>query len=123
MVVYIEKNIRGKNGSIYYDRTRKKWRCAFYVYKEDTFEEIRKTKSFNTESEANDFLTGLQFQKGNDLYIKYNGIPLNKLMRENAERKLEANLIGERTYGRILKTIKLIEKNPNSTKNIYDIAC
>ena len=120
-MVTIEKNKRVKNGSIYYDKTRKKWRCAFYIYKEETFEEIRKTKSFNTESEANDFLIGLQYRKGNDLYIKYNGIPLNKLMRENTERKLEANLIGERTYGRILKTIKQIEKNPTSTKDIYDI--
>lgn len=121
MVVIIEKDKKTKTGSIYFDKTRKNWRCIYYVYENDTFKEIRKTKSFNTEQEAKDFLTSIQYQKGNDLFIKNNGIPLNQLMRENLERKLELNLIGERTYGRTLKTIKLIEKTPTSKENITDI--
>lgn len=121
MVVIIEKDKKTKTGSIYFDKTRKNWRCIYYIYENDTFKEIRKTKSFNTEQEAKDFLTSIQYQKGNDLFIKNNGIPLNQLMRENLERKLELNLIGERTYGRTLKTIKLIEKTPTSKENITDI--
>lgn len=120
-MVIIEKDKKTKIGSIYFDKTRKNWRCIYYIYENDTFKEIRKTKSFNTEQEAKDFLTSIQYQKGNDLFIKNNGIPLNQLMRENLERKLELNLIGERTYGRTLKTIKLIEKTPTSKENITDI--
>lgn len=115
MVVTIEKN---KNGSVYFDKKDKKWKCSYYIFDEKAGKEKRKYKSYLSEQEANEFLTSIQYQRGNDLFIKYNGIPLNQLMRENTERKLEANLIGERTYGRILKTIKQIEKNPNSMKNV-----
>lgn len=121
MVVAIEKNRKDKIGSVYYDKKDKRWRCTYYIYDRDTYDEIRKTKSFSTEQEAKEFLTSIHYQKGNDVFVKNNGIPLNQLMRENTERKLEANLIGERTYGRILKTIKQIEKNQNSKKNINDI--
>lgn len=121
MVVAIEKNRKDKIGSVYYDKKDKRWRCTYYIYDRDTYDEIRKTKSFSTEQEAKEFLISIHYQKGNDVFVKNNGIPLNQLMRENTERKLEANLIGERTYGRILKTIKQIEKNQNSKKNINDI--
>lgn len=117
----IIENKKNKIGSIYFDKTRQKWRCTYYAYKKDTFEEIRKTKSFSTEQEAKEFLTSIQYQKGNNLFIKNNGIPLNQLMRENVERKLDANLIGERTYGRQLKTIRQIERNQTIRKNINDI--
>lgn len=120
-MVIIEKGKKTKTGSIYFDKTRKNWRCIYYIYENDTFKEIRKTKTFSTEQEAKDFLTSIQYQKGNDLFVKNNGIPLNQLMRENAEKKLELNLIGERTYGRLLKTIRQIEKNPTSKKNINEI--
>lgn len=42
-------------------------------------------------------------------------------MRENVQRKLDMNLIGERTYARTLETIKKIEETPISKKNINDI--
>lgn len=109
-MVAIEKNRKDKIGSVYYDKKDKRWRCTYYIYDRDTYDEIRKTKSFSTEQEAKEFLISIHYQKGNDVFVKNNGIPLNQLMRENTERKLEANLIGERTYGRILKTIKQIEK-------------
>lgn len=111
-----------KIGSVYYDKKDKKWRCIYYIYSKDRISEIRKTKSFQNEKDARDFLTSIQYQKGNDLFIQNNGIPLNKLMRENAQKKLEMNLIGERTYSRILETIKSIEKSPISQKNIADIS-
>lgn len=117
----ISNGIKEKTGSIYFSKKDNRWRCIYYTYNEDATKELRKTKSFSTEQEAKEFLTSIQYQKGNDLFIKNNGIPLNQLMRENVERKLELNLIGERTYGRILKTIKQIEKNPTCQKNITDI--
>lgn len=117
-MVIIEKN---KNGSVYFDKKDKKWKCSYYIFDEKIGKEKRKYKSCLSEQEANEFLTSIQYQRGNNLFIKYNGIPLNQLMRENTERKLEANLIGERTYGRILKTIKQIEKNPCSTKKIDEV--
>lgn len=114
-------NKKEKIGSIYYSKKDKKWRCTYYVYDLNTSKEIRKTKSFSTEKEAKNFLTSIQYQKGNDLFIQNNGIPLNKLMRENAIKKLDMNLISERTYSRIIETIKKIEESPLSVKNISDI--
>ena len=112
---------KNKTGSIYYDKKDKKWKSVYYIFDNETNIEKRKYKSFGTEKEAKDFLTSIQYQKGNDLFIKNNGIPLNQLMRENAKKKLELNLICERTYARILETIKTIEKNTLATKNIDDI--
>ena len=63
MVIIINTS---KNGSIYFDKSRKKWRCTYYAYQKDIGKEIRKTKSFLTEKEAQDFLTSIQYQKGND---------------------------------------------------------
>ena len=114
-------NKKEKIGSIYYDKSRKNWRCAYYTYDKISLKEIRKTKTFLTEQEAKDFLTSIQYQKGNDLYLKHNGIPLNSLMRELVEKKLDMNLIGERTYVRLMGTIKTIEKADVSKKNITDI--
>ena len=111
-------NKKEKVGSIYYSKKDKKWRCTYYIYDLDTSKEIRKTKSFSTEKESQNFLTSIQYQKGNDLFIQNNGIPLNKLMRENAIKKLDMNFISERTYSRIIETIKKIEESTLSVKNI-----
>lgn len=110
-----------KIGSVYYDKNNKKWRCSYYIIDQDTMQEKRKYKSFFTEKEAKDFLTSIQYQKGNDLFIQNNGIQLSKLMYENAQKKLDMNLIGERTYTRIVGTIKTIEKSLLGNKNIIDV--
>lgn len=109
------------NGSIYYDKSKKKWKCAYYVTDKNTLDEIRKSKSFTTEEEAKNFLTSIQCQKGNDLFVKNNGIPLNQLMRANAQKRLDMNLIGERQYARILHSIKKLELSPILQKNIDEI--
>ena len=119
MVIIISN--KEKNGSIYYDKKDKRWRCTYYIYEKDTNSEIRKTKSFLTEQEAKDFFTSIQYQKGNDLFVKNNGILLNQLMRENVEQKLELNLIKPRTYTRTIETIQQIERSPIATKNIMEI--
>lgn len=108
-------------GSIYYDKSKKKWKCAYYVIDKNTLDEVRTSKTFTTEEEAKSFLTAMQCQKGNDLFLKNNGIPLNQLMRANAKRKLDMNLIGERQYVRILNTIKKLEQSPILKENIEEI--
>ena len=117
----MQNSKKEKTGSIYYDKNRKNWRCTYYIYENDTQEETRKTKSFPTEQEAKDFLTSIQYQKGIELFIKNNGIPLNQLMRENVQKKLDMNVISERSYTRLMESIKIIEKSSMSKKNINDI--
>ena len=114
-------NKKEKIGSIYYDKKDKKFRCIYYVLDKETLKEVRKNKSFFTEEEAKDFLVSIQCQKGNELFIKNNGIPLNQLMRANAKRKLDMNFIRERQYSRIINSIKKIEEAPLSKKNIEEI--
>lgn len=114
-------NKKQKIGSIYYDKRDKRFRCTYYITNADTLEEVRKTKSFLTELEAKKFLSTIQCQKGNELFVKNNGIPLNELMKLTAKRKLDMNLIKERQYKRILETISSIEKSPLAKKNIETI--
>jgi integrase len=110
-----------KVGSIFYDKNAKKWRANYYMTDLDSKEEKRYSKSFITEKEAKDFLETKQYQKNNELYIKNNGIPLNQLMKTNARKKADMNLISETQYARILKTIEVIEKSPMSYKLIENI--
>lgn len=117
----MRKGNKEKTGSIYFDKKDKKWKCAYYIFNKETGTEKRKYKTCSSEQEAKEFLTSIQYQKGNDLFIKNNGIPLNQLMRENAEKKLELNLIGERTYTRTMETIKKIEEASISKNNINEI--
>ena len=104
------KSSKNRTGSIYYDKNAKKFRCIYYVKENNTLNETRKTKSFSTEQEAKAFFKTIQCQKGNDIYIKNNGIPLNQLMRALAKRKLDMNIIKETQYTRILSAIKKIRK-------------
>jgi len=120
-VVIIIGQKKEKTGSVYYDKKDKVWKCAYYILNQETMTEGRKYESFPTEKEARDFFTSIQYQKSNHLFIKHNGIPLNLLMKDIAKKKLESNIIIESTYGRTLKTIKQIEKNPIVHKNINDI--
>lgn len=115
-------NDNNKIGSIYFDKRINRYRCTYYTLDNESLVEIRKTKSFISEQEAKDFLTTIQCQKGNELYLKNNGIPLNLLMRGNAQKKREMNLIEERQYSRILDTITAIEKAPSMQKNIDEIS-
>ncbi len=108
-------------GSVYYEKRRKKWISQYYDIDIKTGKSIRKSKSFALEQEAKDYLDSIMYQKGNPLYIKNNGIPLNELMRANAQRKFDANLISENQFGRIIKTIELIETSALSHKKIDEL--
>lgn len=110
-----------KQGSVFYDNRNKNWKAQYYVIDNDTKKEKRLKKSFKTEKEAHDFLSNLLYQKSNDLFIANNGIPLNQLMKANLQKKFDMNLISETQYGRVLKTIDVLEKNPLMKKKIEDI--
>lgn len=109
-----------KIGSVYYDNTKNRWVVAYYVFDKNTNKEIRKRKVVKTE-EGKQFLSSLQYQKGNEIFIENNGIPLGQLMRSNIQRKLDMNLITETQYARVLKTIQVIEKNDICKRKIEDI--
>lgn len=113
----VEKNM----GSIYYDKSKNRWKCAYYVENKKSLVETRKTKSFLTEEEAKKFLGTIQCQQGNDLYIQNNGIPLNQLMIALAKRRLDLNIIKKAQYARIIASISKLEKEAFTHKNIEDI--
>lgn len=115
------RSSKNKIGSIYFDKNIKKFRCTYYIKEKDSIVETRKTKSFNTENEAKNFLKSIQCQRGNDIYIQNNGIPLNELMKSLAKRKIDMNTIRKSQYSRILASIRRLEKEPFTKKNIEDI--
>ena len=110
-----------KLGSIYFDDKRQRYIAQYYVIDKETHTEKRLKKSFMSEEEAKDFLNTMQYQKGNEIFIKNNGIPLNLLMRSIQKRKLDMNVISETQYARVLKTIAVIEKSPMVKQKIEDI--
>ena len=110
-----------KLGSIYFDDKRQRYIAQYYVIDKETHTEKRLKKSFMSEEEAKDFLNTMQYQKGNEIFIKNNGIPLNQLMRSIQKRKLDMNVISETQYARVLKTIGVIEKSELVKKKIEDI--
>ena len=110
-----------KLGSFYFDDKRQRYIAQYYVIDKETHNEKRLKKSFMSEEEAKDFLNTMQYQKGNEIFIKNNGIPLNQLMRSIQKRKLDMNVISETQYARVLKTIAVIEKSPMVKQKIEDI--
>ena len=111
-----------QDGSIYYIQNRNKWRCVYKIFDPNTSQFIVKTKQFRSEQEAKDFFATLQYQKGNSLYIRHNGIPVIELIESILERKLDTGVIAERTYARTKETIKAMEKCDLLKKNIDDIS-
>ena len=114
------KNLN-KTGCIYFDDKRKRYMAQYYIIDNETHKEKRMRKSFEKEDDAKDFLNTIQYQKGNELFIKNNGIPLNQLMRSIVKRKLDMNLISETQYTRVLSSIEVIEKADVVQKKIEDI--
>lgn len=108
-------------GSIYYNKQRDNWIVQKNELNYETGEYKRVTKSFKTKEEAEMYIQMIQYQKGNSIYIKNNGIPLNQLMRSMLQRKLDNGQIGERQFARVECTIKVIENSVLSKKKIEDI--
>lgn len=110
-----------KTGSVYYDNKKQRYIAQYYIIDSKTGLEKRLKKSFPCEEDAKDFLNTIQYQKGNEIFIKNNGIPLNQLMRTILKRKLDMNVISETQYTRVLQTIAVIEKSEIVKKKIEDI--
>lgn len=110
-----------KSGSVFFNKSKNKWFVSYYIIDSNTHVEVRKQKTVKSEEEGKQFLSSLQYQKGNEIFIKNNGIPLSQLMRSNLQRKLDMNLIKERQYSRVLKTIQVIEKSDIAYMKIEDV--
>ena len=82
-------------GSIYYNKQRDNWIVQRYEYDYETGKNKKLTKTFYTKEEAQKYLDSIMYQQSNPLYIKNNGIPLAQLMKANAQKKLDTNLISE----------------------------
>lgn len=110
-----------KGGYVYFDKTKNRWKVEYYVIDLESQKEKIASKSFASEKEARDFFTSIQYQKGNELFIKNNGIPLNELMRTNLKRKFDMNLVGETQFSRVTKTIEKLEQNELFHRKIEDL--
>lgn len=110
-----------KGGYVYFDKTKKRWIVEYYMLDTNTQQEKIRRKSFIDEKEAKDYFSSIQCQKGNELFIKNNGIPLNELMRANLKRKFDMNLLGETQFSRVTKTIEKLEQNELFHRKIEDL--
>ena len=119
--MYMPKKLGSGTGSLFFDKHKKKWIVQRYITDYETGKSIRKTKTFSSEEDGKRYLNTLMYQKENPLYIKNNGIPINELMRVNLQKKVDMNLVKDRQYSRVLKTIELIEKSYIAHKNIDEI--
>ena len=109
-------------GSVYYNKTRKRWTAQYYENDINTGKRKRKAKDFLTEEEGKQFLENIMYQKRNSLYIKHNGIPLVELMKANLQLKYDTNLISDSQYVRVTETIKSIEKSSIAFEKIDEIS-
>lgn len=109
-------------GSVYYNKTRKRWTAQYYEKDINTGKRKRKAKDFLTEEEGKQFLENIMYQKRNSLYIKHNGIPLVELMKANLQLKYDTNLISDSQFVRVTETIKSIEKSNIASEKIDEIS-
>ena len=105
-------------GSVYYNKSRKRWTAQYYETDINTGKRKRKAKDFKTEEEGKQYLQNIMYQKQNSLYIEHNGIPLTELMKSNLKLKYDTNLISDAQYVRTLEVIKSIEKSAISSRKI-----
>ena len=118
----MSKKIGSGAGSLYFDKAKNKWIAQRYIIDYSTGKKQRKTKAFNSQEEAEKYLSTIMYQKENPMYIKNNGLPINEIMRVNLQKKVDNNQVQARQYNRTLKTIETIEKSYISKKNIEDIS-
>ena len=71
-----------KTGSVFFNKSKGKWFCEYYVIDKDTHKEVVKQKTVSNEEEGKQFLSSLQYQKGNEIFIKNNGICLGNLFQK-----------------------------------------
>ena len=108
-------------GSVYFNKQRKKWNAQYKEYDVKTGSMKLKTRSFKTEEEAERHLKSIMYQKENPLYIEHHGIPMCELMRSILNLKLKTNQITPTQFSRVSRTILSLEKMPIGSKNIDEI--
>ena len=94
-------NINSGSGSIYFRNDRKKWMARYWEYDVMKDRNVKKTKTFESKEDAEEFLKQLNYRRENPIYIKNNGIPLFDLMLTNLDNKKNANLISQAQYDRV----------------------
>lgn len=108
-------------GYVFFNKQRKKWNAQYYEYNVKTGISKPKTKSFDSEEEANKYLSTIMYQKDNPLYIKNNGIPICEMMKLDLKLKYDTNQISATQFSRVSRTIGSIEKTKLGKKNIDEI--
>lgn len=108
-------------GSVYYNKERKNWIASYNVIDTETKKEKRVRKSFSSKEEADRYLKTMQYQKGNEIFIKNNSIPIFELMKFIHKRKLDTNQISKIGYNRLQSTLNVIDKSEVAHKDINDI--
>lgn len=105
-------NINSGSGSIYFRNDRKKWMARYWEYDVMKDRNVKKTKTFESKEDAEEFLKQLNYRRENPIYIKNNGIPLFDLMLTNLDNKKNANLISQAQYDRVKRSLDVIKKAP-----------
>ena len=108
-------------GYVFFNKQRKRWNAQYQEYDATTGTSSPRTKSFKTEEEARKYLATIMYQKENPVYIENHGIPICEVMKANLKLKLDTNQITPTQFGRVTRTIELIEKTPIGSKNIDEI--
>lgn len=108
-------------GTVYYNRQRRRWNAQYLEYDPITDQSKKKTKTFKSEEEAKKYLATIMYQKENPIYIENHGIPINELMRSHLKLKYDTNQITATQYARVSRTIESIEKTAIGHKKIDEV--
>ena len=109
-------------GSVFFNKSRKRWTAQYYEIDITSGKKKRKTKDFKSEEEGKEFLKNMMYQKQNPLYIEHNGIPIVELMKSNLHLKYDTNLISDSQFVRVTETIKSIEKSNIASEKLDEIS-
>lgn len=109
-------------GSVFFNKSRKRWTAQYYEIDITSGKKKRKTKDFKSEEEGKEFLKNMMYQKQNPLYIEHNGIPIVELMKSTLHLKYDTNLISDSQFVRVTETIKSIEKSNIASEKIDEIS-
>lgn len=97
-------------GYVFYNKQRKCFCTQYGEYNPETRKIEKKTKNLKNEEDVKKYLKTIMYQKGNELFIEHNGIPLCEFMKSNLKNKLDSRQITLTQYGIVMRTIEQIEK-------------
>lgn len=97
-------------GTIWFNEKKNFWVGKYSIYDNEN-KPIRKSIYGKTKKEVQKQLAEIMYQKNNKKYIMKHGIPLVEIIKNNRDKKLNANLISYSQYNRIGQIGKIIESN------------